>query len=337
MQIPYIISTHDYYFICPSYNLLDKNAQFCFEHKSEIYCQECSQSLFGEGKDLRQNWYSICQELFTGASEIISPSAAAGSYFAREYPDFSDKMKVIRHGVLKELENERRAQFRTNIAVVKNKSLPIKVAFVGNFVSYIKGAHLIIDLLEKVATQEDLKNSFVFEGYGGCVETTDNSTMKSLKKHIEFRGAYNRQELPELLKHTDVVILPAIWSETYSLVADEVLSLGIPIITTHLGAIAERVREYNVGWVSKSVSTEGLLEVLASLASNPDELPRMKANIQRYPLISYETMAQRYLEEYRTFEVHQYERNKSMKTELDLRSLFVAYLKAKWLLDNPAV
>jgi len=337
MQIPYIISTHDYYFICPSYNLLDKNAQFCFEHKSEVYCQECSQSLFGEGKDLRQNWHSICQELFTGASEIISPSAAAGSYFAREYPDFSDKMKVIRHGALKELEKDRRVQFRTNIAVVKNKSLPIKVAFVGNFVNYIKGAHLIIDLLKKVATQEKLRNNFVFEGYGGCVETTDNSTMESLKKLIEFRGAYNRQDLPELLKHTDVVILPAVWSETYSLVADEVLSLGIPIITTHLGAIAERVREYNVGWVSKSVSTDGLLEVLASLASNPDELPRMKANVQRYPLISYETMAQRYLEEYKTFEVRQYERNKSMKTELDLRSLFVAYLKAKWLLDNPAV
>ena len=63
----------------------------------------------------------------------------------------------------------------------------------------------------------------------------------------------------------------------------------------------------------------------------------MKANVQRYPLISYETMAQRYLQEYTNFEARQYDRNKSIKTDLDLRSLFVAYLKAKWVLDNPAV
>ncbi|MGB3404534.1 MAG: tetratricopeptide repeat protein [Microcoleaceae cyanobacterium] len=326
LKIPYLLSIHDYYLICPSFNLIDWKNQFCYEHKNEQYCQKCIQSLFNQGENIKQKWYKTCQELLSSSVGIITPSDTARSYFTREYPELTDKIKVIRHGVFPQYVLDEKLKYRSEKIYLKSKNKPINIAFVGG-IHIIKGLELIIEMMEIVQSKEELKVLFNFELYG--------QTQYPIPEHIQIlkiKGRYEKKDLPKLLNSVDVVVLPTIWPETYCLVADEVLALGIPVITTPLGAVAERVTRYKIGWVTQSVSVKAILEVLINLAKHPEELSSVTENLKNYSIISYETMAQEYLYEY---EKHTANSEKlstiySQDVTVSLQSIFLAHLKTKW-------
>jgi len=74
---------------------------------------------------------------------------------------------------------------------------------------------------------------------------------------------------------------------------------GIPIISYPVGAIAERINLFNVGWVSKSSSCEDLLSTLLEIHEDRSKLIEAKKNINSYHLVSYEKMSAVYLNEYK--------------------------------------
>ncbi len=327
LKIPYILSCHDYYWICPSYNLVDKNQEFCYEKKTEKYCSKCVDSLFKQGENLKREWYQVCRELMEKATTIVTPSETARSYFIREYPGLEDKLKAIPHGILPEELLEKQLSYRSQ-RVFRRNSQVLKVGFVGG-IRVNKGLNLIINLLQTVQSQKNLRDLFEFTIYGA----TENPIPNDIQ-NLKQMGRYQKEDLPQLLEFIDVVMFPVIWPETYCLVADEVLALGIPIITTPLGAIAERVKKFDVGWVSDSVSVAGILTVLTDLVKNPEELLRVQQNVQNHPLLSYENMVEKYLQEY---EKCQAEVEKSAQCfshgSLNLQSIFYAFLQAKWSED----
>lgn len=325
VEIPYLVSFHDYYLICPSYNLIDASGRFCYEHKTESYCRSCIQSLFNEGMELKQQWSYQCERLLTGASVGIAPSETSRSYFVREYPQLSNKFQVIRHGVTKLASLEE--WFNQRNLLDYQPTSPIRIAFVGG-INAAKGLDLIIELAEKVRMEPTLAKKFEFSLYG------ETSSQIPDTANIKTHTRYERENLPLLLQATDVVMFPAVWAETYCLVADEVLALGIPVISTPLGAIAERIRTFNLGWISRSCSADDLLAVLRVIANNPQELVEIRRNIQRYPLLSYEAMSRQYLELYESYGLRSDTNDDFVGSNLMPQSLFFANLNATWLFGN---
>ncbi|MBD2774700.1 glycosyltransferase [Iningainema tapete] len=293
VNIPYVISLHDYYLICPSYNLIDYKEKFCFEHKNPEYCQTCIQALFDEGEELRQQWLSLCQQILESATTIIAPSQTALSYFERDYPQLKLKEKslVIRHGIFDQFDlKEKEKKLETSRK--NNFTHPLKVALVGS-ISTAKGAKVFMTLLEKLSKYPQLNESFVFEIIGRF-----NLVIPNYIQNVKFRNEYSRQDLGVLLTDVDVAIFPNIWAETYCLTVDEVIAYGVPAITTPLNAASERVKKFEVGWVSNSASADDLLETLLYIKNNYEEYIKVKDNIKRYPLVSYEEMTEKYEEEY---------------------------------------
>ncbi len=327
LDIPYFITLHDYYLICPKHNLLDWQGQFCYEHKNDQYCRQCIQSSLGEGKDLKQQWYTWCKELMGNAAAIFAPSQVTRSYFAREYPGLGDKIKVVRHGVMEEAELKQNLPFR-NSKASQPVSFPLKIAFVGG-IDQKKGLNIIIDLLQAVDARSELRNCFEFELHGATSQPIPESV-----KNLKICDRYQRKNLPNLLKSVDLVMFPGIWPETYCLVADEVLALGTPIIATPLGAIAERVKKYEVGWVSRSDSVDDLLEVLTAIVQNPRQVQQIKQNVKNYPIISFESMTHQYLEKYNQFPAVKIDATDQSETRMKPQSLFFAQLKAQWFFSN---
>ena len=294
VQIPYIVSLHDYYLICPSYNLIDYKGNFCFEHKTSDYCQTCIQALFNEGEELRQQWLGLCQQLLEGATTIIAPSPTALSYFEREYPQLKlqQKSQVIRHGIFHQSDLEVKKKYLASQLITNHSSRPFTVALVGS-INIAKGAKVFKSLLETVWQNQDLTEAFRFEIIGRF-----NLLIPPQVENVKFRHEYNREELAVLLKDVDVAIFPNIWAETYCLTVDEVLANGIPAIATPLNAASERIREFGVGWVSNSASAQDLLETLLYVKNNYTEFIKIKANVRNYPLVSYEEMTEKYVDEY---------------------------------------
>jgi len=296
VQIPYIVSLHDYYLICPSYNLIDYKENFCFEHKKSDYCKTCIQAIFNEGEELAQQWLGLCQQILEGATTIIAPSATVLSYFEREYTQLKllQKSQVIRHGIFPQSDLEIKKKYLASQPIINHSSRPFTVALVGS-INTAKGSKVFKSLLETIWQNQSLAEAFRFEIIGRF----DLLILIPPKgENIKFRNEYKREELAVLLKDIDVAIFPNIWAETYCLTVDEVLANGVPAITTPLNAASERIREFGVGWVSNSASAQDLLETLLYVKNNYTEFLKIREKVKNYPLVSYEEMTKKYVDEY---------------------------------------
>jgi len=294
VEIPYFVSLLDYYLICPSYNLIDYQEKFCYEHKTNEYCQTCVQSLFNEGKELKQQWFRFCEKLLEGAVNIIAPSKTALSYFQEEYKHLKlddHKYKVIRHGIFPEIDIDKKSK-QLYFHPSSNIGSPIKIALVGS-INIAKGSKVFIKLLDKISKEQKLNKEFQFEIIGRF-----NLNIPKHIQNVTIKSEYSQKDLAFLLQEIDIAIFPNICAETYCLTVDEVLAHGVPVITTPLGAASERVEEFKVGWVSKAASAENLLETLIYIKDNHQEFIKIKENIKKYSLVSYEKMAEQYLLEY---------------------------------------
>jgi GT2 family glycosyltransferase/glycosyltransferase involved in cell wall biosynthesis len=289
-RTPYIISLHDYFMICPSQKLIDKDSNFCYEHKNSHFCSICVQSIFNESYDFRETWRGICSQLLEGAHLIISPSKSALSYYIREYPTLhEDKRSIIRHGINSTFSKQEKNQI---FDLEKNFKYPLKIAFVGA-IDRAKGSGTIFDLIKITWNNKEYKNLFDFQ----IVGETDNHLPRKYK-NISLSKRYESHQLKSLLQNVDIAIFPGIWSETYCLTLDEVLSCGIPVITTPIGAIQERVQEFGVGWITQSFSANSILDTLLYVKDNFSEYKIVQKYVRNYPTVSCEEMALKYLDIY---------------------------------------
>jgi glycosyltransferase involved in cell wall biosynthesis len=71
----------------------------------------------------------------------------------------------------------------------------------------------------------------------------------------------------------NVFLLPSVWPETFSYVAEELMQMGVPLAVFDLGAPAERVARYAEGLILKRID--------AALAL--DELVLFHARLQEGP------------------------------------------------------
>ncbi len=98
---------------------------------------------------------------------------------------------------------------------------------------------------------------------------------------VDFRGPYQREDLPEVLREQDVVVLPAIWPETFSIVIREANLLGLPVIASRIGAIPEAIKEGVNGFLFEPRDREDLGKSMLRFIENPRLLQEMTLKMQR--------------------------------------------------------
>jgi glycosyltransferase involved in cell wall biosynthesis len=96
-----------------------------------------------------------------------------------------------------------------------------------------------------------------------------------------------------------LVAILSIWPETYCYTFDEALACGIPVISTPLGAPAERLVQYGCGWLLDSLSVNGFLEGLQRVVDNWEEYCAVCRRIPAITLNKVDDFARRYHEFYR--------------------------------------
>ena len=294
--IPYIVSLHDFYHICPSYNLISYEGFFCYPYKNPEYCSSCIQNIFAQGADLKEVWWQTNVAFLSAARKIIAPSQTVLDYFQKEYPALTNRPHiVISHGVSDKIYANYRENLKASaLTVAKDPSKALNIALVGH-ISPIKGAENISKVFDWVANLHSDRaiNFFIFGTFQGFVSPLAQNI-------VHLFGSYEHSELPHLLKQSriDVVAIPSICAETYGLVADEVLSFGIPVITTPITAIAERVIRHQVGWVTRDCSAQALFETITHIDPSSEGFKEILDNVYQYPVSSTQQMADRYAQIY---------------------------------------
>lgn len=253
VQVPYVVSIHDFYLSCASHTLLDETNKPCFG-KCTDGSGPCNVALWpkSEFQSLKNNavfaWREHLEPILTNASRLIAPSNFAADQIRKSYPSHELKFKIIPHALRFE-QNSRLIDL-----TLKKIETPLKVAIVGELTEN-KGAKEI-EKIHKADSRKQLEFHFFGEAFG---------SISAIGVH---HGPYKQSELGKKLQEIkpNVALFAAVGPETFSFTLSEIWANGIPVVGRELGAIGERIKESGAGiLVSPNASAEEWLDALLKL------------------------------------------------------------------------
>lgn len=150
-----------------------------------------------------------------------------------------------------------------------------KILFLGVLIKR-KG---VSDLLKAIKILEDEDKSsnlkFIIAG-GGEEETTLKNEVEQLKvnKLVEFVGWINGDKKKELLKNSQMLVLPS-YNEGLPIAILEAISYGMPVVSTNVGDIASAVENDKNGYLIEPGDVESLANSLKKIFENKEKYMEM--------------------------------------------------------------
>lgn len=250
LNIPVVYTVHDYFYICPTFHLVDKNGKFCHLCKYGQEDEECIRdhpyiSNDSFNKDALYRWRSEFIKVKSIICQYVFPSNSCRELFSSFYDIRPELCRVIQHGI----------SLRHEVGEIRTLNKELRVGILGTMLKH-KGELLYKHILENSDSER-----FKFYHFGDGTLVND--------KLINI-GSYNRSSIYELLRgnNIDVVLLLSTWPETFSYTLSETFIAGIPPIVTNLGALAERVEKNGTGWIVDYESPEEICSLLEQLESD---------------------------------------------------------------------
>jgi glycosyltransferase involved in cell wall biosynthesis len=120
-----------------------------------------------------------------------------------------------------------------------------------------------------------------------------------LEERIVFLGALDEQQLEEVVREVDAVVMPSLGGEVFGLVAAEFMARGRALIVSDLGALSEVVGETGIRFPAGD--SEALAQRLQAFIADPRQLARLglEGRTRAADLFQMDMMIRKHLELYR--------------------------------------
>lgn len=283
-NIPVITTLHDYFYVCPGVKLLDEEDRLCIGKESTAKCRTCIKKRFGIADTVPyiRVWREESRMALDTAAALVVPTKSAEDVILRYFPQMKEKIKVVEHGLLP-----------VQTGQMKNKTAEgeFHVAFLGG-INRAKGLAYARELIQ---SKEKGIRWYLF----GNFEQQSPGLIR--KRNFIDVGTYTREELPKLFEKysIDLVCILSIWPETYSYTLSEAVACGIPVLVTGFGALGERVREMDCGWiVPKEAAAEDLRNIIRQLKDRGDDYQKKAEKARGVRLRTAEEMCSIYRKMY---------------------------------------
>jgi glycosyltransferase involved in cell wall biosynthesis len=298
MSVPSIAFLHDYWAICHRVHLMDWRGRRCPGPSQGGDCYRCV--VYPEKYKARLRmllrWGSrivrfalrkrIRQRLRRDPGRIIAFNTSTVDFKIRSQV-FRDNLSLARR-IFMPSDFVHKMFLQNGFNKLKMEVLPlgiekfspvgftsnipeqIKLLFVGTLVPS-KGAHTLIKALRLI--KNDI---FRLSIYGR--EDADPRYFRQLRRlsrgdpRIRFEGTYGVQQRADIYRDADIIIIPSLVHETFSLVAREALSSGKPVIASHVGALSEVVVHKKNGFLFQPGDYQALASLLDQISHEPGML-----------------------------------------------------------------
>lgn len=243
LNVPWVVSLHDYYMCCPRFNLIDFSGTPC-AGPERAKCETCIGKLdqvdvlhrlsrktnvslprWPSGRVSKRNEAVV--EFLSSASKVLAVSNKVQEIFAGFAPKAD--IKVLHIG------NESAVTAPSVRSFERRK--PLRLVVLGTLNSY-KGANIVLELAKRV-NREDL--SLHFHGRVHGRKLAQSVASSALTDH----GPYQPEELPYILQSADIGVVVPIWEDNAPQVVMELLNFGVPVLATRRGGIPDFVNERN--------------------------------------------------------------------------------------------
>jgi GT2 family glycosyltransferase/glycosyltransferase involved in cell wall biosynthesis len=287
-----VATAHDFSLMCPDYNMMtgprdmpcgrdrargsDEGCIACLQGKSEAVAVVRPPSI---SSYLEARHAALASSL-AALDSIVCPSKYVEGRMRRAFGEsLADKIAVVGHGV------------RDLARVHREASRPgLRLAFLGRFNSR-KGSEIFIAAARSLAGA-----GIIFEIWG---HAEAGAEAQARAAGILFCGPYDATRLESGLRGIDAVVVPSTMEEAYCLVVDEAMRMGIPVVAANTGAIPERVRDGENGFLFPTGDSAALARLLLSLRDDRTRIDRVAERLRAWKVKSVAENSREYLEIYR--------------------------------------
>ncbi len=277
--IPYCVSLHDYYYICPRIIMVKADDTVC-RTMEDNKCKRCVGPV-GKNKSLKRLLPSVMLDaLGMLGGNVVERAEAMRCFLANAAMLFPVSKRV--EEIYRDFSPDGRYhtlhignQSALSFPPVRERSGPIIVAALGSL-TYHKGAGVLQELLARVNSSE-----VIFHFYGRA----NREWMKKLSAlGLQDCGEYKPGQLGEILRNVDVGLVLPIWEDNGPQVTMEFINHRVPVVGTRRGGIPDFIGENN-GYVfepDSSTEVEGAVSFIREL--DRENLLRIKEGMT--PLLS---------------------------------------------------
>lgn len=260
---PTVLSLHDYFFPCHLIQLIDTQTRLCPGPERGERCVPCLEG-FDTPEEIRRRFLYMEQAL-RAPDLVVSPSAFLAGKMLSYFPSLQERLRVVPLG-LKPVPRQERE---------RPPGAPLRILYVGILLPH-KGAHVLIDAVKGLPS-----DAIEVSVYGATLPFwqpyVDRLQEKARDLPVRFCGVYSHEQLGSILARHDVLVMPMIWEETFSLLTREALMAGVPVIAARRGALPEVVQDGVNGLLFEAENAADLRRCLARLIAEPELVNRLRS------------------------------------------------------------
>jgi len=310
-RIPIVLTLMDFWFLCPTLQLIRSDGTLCDSITSPSECQSCLMD--GSGLRRKLGRLGVSSGLQTkiwaglaGYPQLTKHRGLRGKLLnmierkealrdALELPDL-----VLSHSQVIRRMFSRHTQ--RDIKVLRNghelswlgqydgktPSDTLRIGYIGQIIP-VKGVHLLVEAFKKAKFDDA-----VILNIWGAPEK-DPGYAAELRKSIgaftgiHLRGPFEHDYLGKVFSEIDILVVPSIWYENAPLVIHEAFATKTPVIASDLGGMAEAISDNINGLLFSPGNVDDLAAKLKQLASDAALRERLALGISEVKQVEQES------------------------------------------------
>lgn len=288
--VPVVISLTDYWWLCHRINLIRSNGARC-TGPTPMNCTRCRAETFRryrlptgiwpQGADMfwqAASTFPILGErlgmheqierfktlihLLRRADALIAPSQYLADFYIR-YGIDPDRIHVWRQGV--EMDH----------CLLRTPGAGLRFGFIGQM-KHHKGVHLLLDAWARLRGNQP--RCLTLYGSAAGEDAYGQRIRQQIQQleHVTWAGQFQGSEVWRVLSTIDVLVMPSRWVENSPNSILEAQAVGIPVVGTRLGGVAELVQHEQNGLLFEVDNVDDLARQMQRLLDEPDLLRRLR-------------------------------------------------------------
>jgi len=253
--IPYVMTLTDFFAICYRINLIRADGRLCNGPANGQACRENCIDISATPARLDARVHRL-SAIVSSAAEVVACSEFVAERFQEEFPNVT--LRVLEHGV--ELQRYHRRTRRADKSLV--------FGYIGT-ISKAKGIHVLIKAFKNAAV-ENARMEIIGSSY------SDDGLLAQLEKFrgpdIALRAEVPYRDIPEALASFDVLCLPSLVPETFSLALHEGFAAGLPALVSDIGWPAIVVERASCGKAVPVGDINAWSKAIVELCADPSIL-----------------------------------------------------------------
>lgn len=293
-----VLTVHDWWFICPNMFMADCFGEQCGQVEADLsQCEQCLNKIYAldPSAALPQNWSAMqflerrrayLHEIINDDLHCLMPVSQTIERYYRANSLNPQNVSVLQNGTALAKWRGPRAHRRDDNEIV--------IGYVGGNV-IAKGFWVLLHAVAQLTVANWQLHAY---GYGCDEKDPDireflsDPVNEHVKNNIKLMKAYDPERKQEIYQSFDLLVMPSVSLESFSLVVREALFMKLPTIITACGGPEEVIEHGKNGWVVPPNDASALAAQLMQILKMPDILDLAAENIETDMIRSVEQQAE---------------------------------------------